>query len=503
MQSIPYAVVSMRRREELDASLAQVEHAELVRRLNEDELAYLFKHALVHETAYESLLKQDRKRLHRAAAETLVREYPDRLDENAALLAHHFEQAGEQAQALEYYLRAGAAALRVYALREAFAHFDRALTALAHLPSPAPLQEYDALMGWAEAAKNLQPYREQLEKLARAEQIARELNDKPRLARALYRTGGVYITSGYAFHSLPPLTEVFALADELGDERYAVIPTFSMGLAMLGANTRQALELLNRAIDLAAKYGDQDIEATAWSVKGMAHARLGEFSQARQALARADKLLTGLKSPMTASDVYLFAGWAWLEMGNAESGLEYALRSVETAAATGNRDCECNALDCVGFCELTAQRIPQAKAAFQEAIQHSQYSGAELFERLGRAGLAMTEFYAGRSEAVADLEEAYRRTLELNEPWGVATLAQALGGVYAALGDNERAELFLNKALDYFRAHEIATQLVRTQEGLEQLYTREGRAEMAEQAHAEAAHWRNVMAQASTEAVRA
>jgi predicted ATPase len=57
------------------------------------ELEYLFRHALIQDAAYYSLLKQDRKQLHLAAGEALEYLYPDHRDELAATLAYHFEKA--------------------------------------------------------------------------------------------------------------------------------------------------------------------------------------------------------------------------------------------------------------------------------------------------------------------------------------------------------------------------------------------------------------------------
>ena len=61
----------------------------------EPDLEYLFRHALVQDAAYSSLLKQDRRALHRLAAETLLTLYPDRKDELAAVIAMHYERAGD------------------------------------------------------------------------------------------------------------------------------------------------------------------------------------------------------------------------------------------------------------------------------------------------------------------------------------------------------------------------------------------------------------------------
>src|SRR5260370_22946548 len=78
-----------RGRAALDISLEEIEQQDLARRLQEEELAYLFKHALVQEAAYATLMKQERKRLHLVVAQEIESTYPDRLDENAPRPAHH------------------------------------------------------------------------------------------------------------------------------------------------------------------------------------------------------------------------------------------------------------------------------------------------------------------------------------------------------------------------------------------------------------------------------
>ncbi len=110
----------------LTTPLTRLEHADLIRRLREIEDAYQFKHNLIQESAYASLLKNDRRALHRACAAALERAYPNSLDEYAALLTKHFAEAGDDAKTFEYARRAGDAAFRVHALDEALIHYDTA-----------------------------------------------------------------------------------------------------------------------------------------------------------------------------------------------------------------------------------------------------------------------------------------------------------------------------------------------------------------------------------------
>ena len=71
----------------------------------EPDLEYLFRHSLVQDAVYTSLLEPDRKRLHLMVGETVERLYPDRLDEFAGTLAQHFQNAGRDEKAHKYYIR--------------------------------------------------------------------------------------------------------------------------------------------------------------------------------------------------------------------------------------------------------------------------------------------------------------------------------------------------------------------------------------------------------------
>ncbi len=119
-RTMPLARNSMR------ASLAHIESAQLARRLADAEPTYIFKHALVQDSAYTTLTRHERKRLHRLVAETLERVEPHAVDENAARLAFHFESAEEFSQAIVYYRRAATRAVSLYAYEEAIQHLQRA-----------------------------------------------------------------------------------------------------------------------------------------------------------------------------------------------------------------------------------------------------------------------------------------------------------------------------------------------------------------------------------------
>src|SRR5581483_5362412 len=98
----------------LESELSMIENAQLIRRVEEQagEPTFSFKHALVQDTAYASLLKQDRQALHRLVGQTLEQMYPEQKDTFAPLLAHHFDLAGGYQEALDNYSAMGEWAAR-------------------------------------------------------------------------------------------------------------------------------------------------------------------------------------------------------------------------------------------------------------------------------------------------------------------------------------------------------------------------------------------------------
>jgi class 3 adenylate cyclase/tetratricopeptide (TPR) repeat protein len=121
----------------LKHALAQLEQAELVfRRGDPPEANYSFKHALVQDVAYESLLKSRRQQLHGQIARTLEQGFADIVASEPEIVAHHFTQAGLADPAIDYWLKAGQHAARRSANAEALNHLARGLELLPNIDDP-------------------------------------------------------------------------------------------------------------------------------------------------------------------------------------------------------------------------------------------------------------------------------------------------------------------------------------------------------------------------------
>jgi class 3 adenylate cyclase/tetratricopeptide (TPR) repeat protein len=166
-REFPYdllARVSVLSGAQLEEALKKLVEAGLVYRRGAPPAAtYTFKHALVQDAAYDSLLKTKRAQLHARIAQALESEFPDRVANEPELLAHHYTEAGNLAAAVPLWHKAGELALRRVALQETVAHLQKGLTLVQQLPPSAERDQLElsirepltaawtGLRGWAAA----------------------------------------------------------------------------------------------------------------------------------------------------------------------------------------------------------------------------------------------------------------------------------------------------------------------------------------------------------------
>lgn len=148
------------------------------------QAVYTFKHALIQDTAYQSLLRSTRQRYHQQIAEVLENEFGNIVDAQPELLARHYSEAGQVQQAAEYWLRAGQQAIQRSANQEAIEHLKAGLNAL-HLLPETPKRIEDELtfrlsMGSPLIATRGYAAPEVRDNYARARYLSRGLQGIPR-----------------------------------------------------------------------------------------------------------------------------------------------------------------------------------------------------------------------------------------------------------------------------------------------------------------------------------
>jgi len=257
------------------------------------------------------------------------------------------------------------------------------------------------------------------------------------------------------------LGEAFQLAEELGDEALATVPSFHAAFIKMDTDAQASLLMFDHALELARKYSNPDQQAYALSGKGMALARMGRFSEARAVEQAALDLVQATHSPVTESDVELFAAWAHLDMGEPQTALAHGQRSVQCSVATDNFDCICGGLACVGFGYMQSGQLPLAAGAFEQAIEHTKASGALRFEALSKGGLALAHMAGGQPQALPELEREAARARELQDFFTEAFFSSALADAHLAQGNLAAARAYLDTALGYFQRNDLGPYLTR------------------------------------------
>ncbi len=148
---------------QLDDALARLTDSGLaLRRGIPPDAAYTFKHALVQDAAYDSLLKRRRQELHGKIARVIEQRFPRIMETKPEVLAHHYTEMGLADKAIPYWLKAGQRGLERLALKEAISHLNRALKLVGEIDSNERRQiwetetrlglgsAYLALNGWGE-----------------------------------------------------------------------------------------------------------------------------------------------------------------------------------------------------------------------------------------------------------------------------------------------------------------------------------------------------------------
>jgi predicted ATPase len=174
----------------LQHGLAQLVEAELLYQHGLlPQATYLFKHALVQDAAYQSLLRSTRQQYHARIAHVLEAQFPETVATQPELLAHHYTEAGLTAQAIPYWQQAGQRALERSANLEAMVHLTKGLEVLATLPdTPERAQQELAMqltLGPALITTRGQASPEVLHAYARARALCQQVGETPQLFQVL------------------------------------------------------------------------------------------------------------------------------------------------------------------------------------------------------------------------------------------------------------------------------------------------------------------------------
>jgi class 3 adenylate cyclase/tetratricopeptide (TPR) repeat protein len=429
----------------LDEELAELHRHDLLRG-GEDELR--FKHSLIQEAAYHSLLRRRRQDLHARAAEALERLAPNR----HGLLAHHWSEAGRPERAVERHALAAESAFGVYALEEALEHADRGLEAGARLgPSSheARLRELLCLRGKIrffrgdlsggaadaeaalEAARAAGDRRLAMDALIdlsqlRHEGVDRALSHGEEAVRIAESLGDAHAT----VHSLSRVSILLSnrlrldlaldhgeralrLAHEAADEQLEGRALDAIKLAALELGDLDTLELSSgRAADIHRRLDDRFFLSFALLESAFVPLARGAFAAARERLE--DALAVNAELGDLSSRPLFLDTLCWLERsrGDYRSALQAGLEAHELARAAGSSDFVAWSTSSLGWTLLETGRPDRAAEILGEGLEAVAGTGAAVQLVLCGGLLAAAESALGHANRAAELAERVEELLE-------------------------------------------------------------------------------------------
>ena len=428
----------------------------------EPELEYLFRHALVQEAAYASLLKQDRKALHRAAADAIISAYPQRENELAGVIAMHLEHAGDTGRAGPYLITAGEHALERFANQEAMQFFARAGEIADESSVDLRLQ---SAIGVAKAGWSFNQAGDDVERLESAV-AGSERADQVLVAEAYFWIAFLRRQRGETPETSPELERATKLAAEvgktLGDPAAAALPRALLGsfVAFTGG-LREGARDMREALESIKLKGDPVSIAMVSDFLALTYSRLGEFAMAEETIAHA-RTASGTADAISRLDVDIARASLDLERGDSETALSKARECSERAEGLGAFACVVASNVMFGAAALAREDAPGAKVPLERGDELSLVTNMAAMRTLIHGLLGSTRALMGDLPGgVEGWDAALANARVMGDRYGEAQTLWGRGRTYARTKEWSTALPDLDRAVTLFEEMEARPSLAR------------------------------------------
>jgi predicted ATPase len=486
----------------LQRGLAHLQAVELLyERTRAVDRAVTFKHVLIQEAVYQSLLQSTRRQYHQRIAQVLEAQFPEKCETQPELLAHHYTEAGFKEQAIAYWQRAGQQAVQRSAHVEAISHLTTALVLLLTLPDTPKRTQQELVLQTSlgpalmDSKGFAAPEVEHV--YARARELCRQIGDTPQLFPVLrglwvfYFVGGKHETARELAEQLLTLAQDYHAPDLLLEAFRAMGCTlFYLGeFVSARAHLEQGIALYDpqQHRSHAFLYGeDPGVGCRAFAARALWC--LGYPDQALQRSREALTLAQELAQPFSLTQAQSFA--AWLHQFRREGLLtqQQAEAAMTSATELGFPAWLGHGLILHGWASAAQGQGAEGIAQIHQGLSTRQTTGADLARPYWLALLAEVYGEAGQAEeGLSVLSEAFIVVRRNGERWWEAELYRLKGELLlrqaaglSAVPEAERlltteAEAAFRQALEIARRQHAKSLDLRAAMSLARLWQRQGK----------------------------
>ncbi len=486
----------------VDHGLTQLVEAELLYQVGfRSPLQYRFKHALIQEVAYQSLLRRRRRQVHQDIAQALETRFPEARQAQPELIAHHYTEAGQVEQAVRYWQQAGSEAISRSAHAEAIAHLHKGLEVLSELSNPSDrIQreiEFQIALGTPLAATKGYGAPEVERAYTRARELCHQLGDTPQLFPVLSALALFYLVRGSVQSARELGEQLVQLAQQTQEPGHLLEADYLLGIAAFWcgeiALSRQHVEAMMARYD-PAQHGElvfcygQDPRIEPAFYHALILWIMGDPEQARIRCRTALTQAQAVASPLNLVFALQFSA-AFHQLCR-EPALVYKQVEAEIALATEQGFSLWSAAGTIwrGWARAVQGQGEDGIDELRQGLSAFQATGAELVGTWVRALLAEAYGHIGQPEAGRQvLAEAWADMERRGERFYEAALYRLDGDLLLMQDDtqDQEAETLFRRAIDVARRQHAKAWELRAAMSLSRLWQRHDKPDEARQLLAE------------------
>ena len=454
---------------EVDKHLAKMREVELVHDIRffpEPELA--FKHAVIQDVAYQSLLAKRREDLHATIGRVMEDLYADQIDEQLGLLVHHYQLGRQHEKVAQYGVLAGDRASRLHATAEAKTYYESTLGAVRALPGSPETQraEIDVVLKLAAVGTTRQDIERDRENLGRARAVAEALGDDARLARVLYWLGRLEYVLWNPGAAIDYASRSLEVAEGLGDDTIIAPPVNLLGrIYWIQSDYVRSAQMLERSVDQMRRLGNKGEESTAAATAGCVFGLMGMFERAEPFADRGIQLAEEIQNPFAEAAAYQQRAIIHDQRGDWERGLADYQVARTVAERTGDVFRVFVLKSWEGRARTMAGDAAAGRVLVEEGLALAAKIGTRLILGWQKTFLAACLLAAGDHATAATVsEEAILAATETGDRMPLALANRALADALARTGgaSHERADALMRDAIRVLEEIGARPELART-----------------------------------------
>ncbi|MFN2115701.1 MAG: ATP-binding protein [Anaerolineae bacterium] len=390
---------------DVDAILESLCERELVFRRPQTTLAgtkeYFFKHAMLRDVTYETVLLKKRSEYHGRVARWLRESAGERVAEYCGQIARHFELAGERGQAGQYLSQAGHQLFQESAYRDSIALLERALELLPERDTKA---RADATTNLGHAYRLVGEFPEAVHAYRDGMSLSHQLGDATSVVAAMSGLGLTARLHGDYEDAERLLAEGLELARAVSDDLGAALCLYNLGdLAYRQGNSANAERYAAASLAIYREHGDHQGIANALRVLGFAHHMRGEYGQAAEHHAESREHYAAIGDLWGIAACLINLGETARLQGHFEEAARYYEDSLQMASDTGVRYEVVVCHNNLGHTKAALGDYEAAREHLRLALEAEIEMGTNPLALETLVGFALVEARCGRPTAAAEV----------------------------------------------------------------------------------------------------